>query len=629
MSQAGMFSGGGPTPPGTAIQTITGDTGGPVGPTAGNINLLTADTTIQFVGNPGTSTITQDFGLSNLILGSDATGITVGLQNVGLGLTALDNITAGSSNIGIGAGALFNNTTGSNNIAVGSSALLSNTTSNQNVAIGTSALQNSDAFGNIAIGHQTLFSNTTGINNVAISPLALTANVSGNDNVAIGLGTLLNNVSGISNIGIGSGVLVVSTNNENIGIGQGSLSALATGFNNIAIGINAGNAYTTNESNNITIGLVGVVGESNVTRIANIYGDTVGATNAPVFIDNTGKLGTMGGGTGDVLTLTGNDAIAVNPDGAGNIDVITANSTVRFLNTPAASNNLQLDFGLNNLVLGSSLPALAGGNFNVGLGNSNFNSLTSGVSNVAVGYNALLLVTTGDTNVAVGQQALRAVTSGDANTAVGLSAGTAITTGSLNVLIGANSGNAYTTSESSNIILNHTGIITENNTLRIGASTGAGSQQLNRAFICGIDGVNVGSVAQVVTMASDQLGTATITAGAGITVTPGANTITISSTGADLLAYTNVNASPYVVAANDEYLGVDVSVAPITLQFPNAPSTGRVFIVKDFGGFAATNNITLTSVGGAIGFDGSLSYVMNTNYQSVQLLFDGTNYQLF
>lgn len=122
---------------------------------------------------------------------------------------------------------------------------------------------------------------------------------------------------------------------------------------------------------------------------------------------------------------------------------------------------------------------------------------------------------------------------------------------------------------------------------------------------------------------------ATLTAGTGISIANGAGSITISSSGTTTLTYTNVNTSPYVVLATDEYLGVDASVAPITLQFPNAPAAGRVFIVKDFGGFAATNNITITSLGGAVGFDGALSYVMNTNLQAVQLLFDGTNYQIF
>lgn len=121
----------------------------------------------------------------------------------------------------------------------------------------------------------------------------------------------------------------------------------------------------------------------------------------------------------------------------------------------------------------------------------------------------------------------------------------------------------------------------------------------------------------------------TITAGTGISISNGAGTITINATGSSKYPYTNVNVSPYIVLPADQYLGVDCSGAPITIKFPNAPSTGTFYIVKDFGGFATTNNITLTSVGGAIGFDGALSYVMNTNLQSVQLLFDGTNYQIF
>ena len=57
MSQAGQFlhtSGGG-----TPIETITGNSGGPVGPDgANNINVLGDTTTINIVGNPGTNTLT-------------------------------------------------------------------------------------------------------------------------------------------------------------------------------------------------------------------------------------------------------------------------------------------------------------------------------------------------------------------------------------------------------------------------------------------------------------------------------------------------------------------------------------------------------------------------------------------
>ena len=121
----------------------------------------------------------------------------------------------------------------------------------------------------------------------------------------------------------------------------------------------------------------------------------------------------------------------------------------------------------------------------------------------------------------------------------------------------------------------------------------------------------------------------TIAAGAGIGIANGPGTITISNTGGSAYNYTNVNTTPYVVLPADQYLGVDCSVAAITLQFPNAPATGTIFVVKDFGGFAATNAITITSVGGAIGFDGALSFQLILNLQSVMMIFDGTNYQVF
>ena len=122
---------------------------------------------------------------------------------------------------------------------------------------------------------------------------------------------------------------------------------------------------------------------------------------------------------------------------------------------------------------------------------------------------------------------------------------------------------------------------------------------------------------------------ATLTAGAGISIANGPSSITITNTGGSAYTYTNVNTTPYSVLPADQYIGVDCSVASITLQFPNAPATGTVYVVKDFGGFAATNNIIITSVGGAIGFDGALSYTMVLNFQSVNLLFDGTNYQIW
>jgi hypothetical protein len=217
-------------------------------------------------------------------------------------------------------------------------------------------------------------------------------------------------------------------------------------------------------------------------------------------------------------------------------------------------------------------------------------------------------------------------------TAVGNRAGVAQTTGGYSSFFGYTAGSGYT-SGSSNISIGYAsgGLTTESHTLRIGNATGSGTGNLSAAYICGIEGVDVGSVAAVVTVNANKLGSATITAGTGIVVTPTANTITIASTGTTTYAYTSVNhaASPYTVLDTDEFLSCDVTAGVITVRLPNAPATGRSFVIKDKVGLAATSNITVTTVGGAINIDGATTFVMNTAYEAIQVIFNGTSYEVF
>ena len=125
---------------------------------------------------------------------------------------------------------------------------------------------------------------------------------------------------------------------------------------------------------------------------------------------------------------------------------------------------------------------------------------------------------------------------------------------------------------------------------------------------------------------------APLTAGANITITNGAGSITIAAnSGSETVAYTGVNhaASPYTVLAADYYISADVTAGVISILLPNAPATGRTFIVKDKVGLAATSNITVTTVGGAVNIDGATTFVMNTAYQSCELIFNGTSYEIF
>lgn len=97
------------------------------------------------------------------------------------------------------------------------------------------------------------------------------------------------------------------------------------------------------------------------------------------------------------------------------------------------------------------------------------------------------------------------------------------------------------------------------------------------------------------------------------------------------LTYTNVNfaASPYTVLSTDNYISVDSSGGAVTLRFPNAPTTNKTWIIKDRLGQSSTNKIFVSTVGGSVTLDGQTTYTLDSNYSSIQLLFNGTSYEVY
>ena len=122
---------------------------------------------------------------------------------------------------------------------------------------------------------------------------------------------------------------------------------------------------------------------------------------------------------------------------------------------------------------------------------------------------------------------------------------------------------------------------------------------------------------------------ANLTAGANIAITNGSGTISIASSAeTQFVSYTNVNTSPYVVTSTDSYLSVDTGAARI-IQLPNAPTQYRTFTIKDRIGTANINNITVTTVGGSVLIDVATSFVMTSSYQAIQVIFNGTSYEIY
>ena len=185
-------------------------------------------------------------------------------------------ISLGNDNTAIGLGTLYTNTIGISNTATGFEALYANTTGNDNTAIGRTALSaNTEGERNTAIGSGALDINTTGFQNTAIGAFALFNNTIASDNHAIGYTALSDNTTGEFNVAIGSQAL---RNN-------------VTGDSNTAIGDSAGSNITGSGNVCIGAGVNGFAGESNITRIRNVYESPT--TDRAVYVTADGRIGTL------------------------------------------------------------------------------------------------------------------------------------------------------------------------------------------------------------------------------------------------------------------------------------------------------------------------------------------------
>src|SRR5262249_37973455 len=87
---------------------------------------------------------------------------------------------------------------------------------------------------------------------------ALEKNTTGNNNTAMGVNALLN-----------------TTGSNNVGLGNNAGKSLTTGSGNVSIGAN----------------VLGVTGESNTTRIKNVYSSV--ASGRAVYVNSDNKIGTL------------------------------------------------------------------------------------------------------------------------------------------------------------------------------------------------------------------------------------------------------------------------------------------------------------------------------------------------
>lgn len=362
--------------------------------------------------------------------------------------------------------------------------------------------------------------------------------------------------------------------------------------------INGNSGSATPSSGTITI----TTGNSNTQGTALFTG--AGSTLTYTFTDTNGNTGV---GKSCMSTISGTNCTAIG-------DQALLNSE--------GSYHVAIGYQALSGTVGTDPGAIAIGSQAL----QNYSSSTGGggSASIAVGYQSMQL-SSAQRCVSIGSFALKNMTSTTGRmTALGFNAGTNIVGGNYCTLLGSSAGNSYTGSESSNICLgaNTAGVLGESNTLHIGLGTGTGNGDLKAAFICGIGGVNIGSVVTVVTESSDQLGTASIVGGTGITITPSANVITISNTGAGVLSW-NTIASATIASINQGYISNNAATR-VVLTMPSTAAVGSEIKLMGLGAAGwqiaqpAGVNIQVGEQSTTSGTGGSLS---STNqYDSIYLI---------
>lgn len=337
---------------------------------------------------------------------------------------------------------------------------------------------------------------------------------------------------------------------------------------------------------------------------------TLTAGTGITITNGNGSITIANSSPGSALTITGNTGGAISPS-AGNWNLVTANTTVKIA---GSGSTLTQDFNLTNLLIGVPGTSIAGAIANVSLGKTALSALSSGTGNVAIGELALNNVSAQSSNTAVGYSSLNACTNSTntavgafscqtlgnaaANAVLGYQAGRDLTTGGNNTLlgfhalldattaannvcVGSEAGNAYLSSESNNICIgtNVFGTVGESNIIRIGTTSHT------QTYLQGVVNMPKGQV----------------------------------------VAVTSPGAYPYTTLATDYVILVDTTAAR-TINLIGSPVTGQTYRIKDNVGSAATNNITITPAAGNI--DGAASYVISTNYASVDLVYNGTQWNV-
>jgi hypothetical protein len=139
----------------------------------------------------------------------------------------------------------------------------------------------------------------------------------------------------------------------------------------------------------------------------------------------------------------------------------------------------------------------------------------------------------------------------------------------------------------------------------------------------GISITDLVSIGNTVGFAVSNTGVLSVSSGAGISISGSTGNITISATGADLIATIGVTGF-YTATDDDEYIGV-FSASAVTITLP-VGVTGRVYIIKDEYG-QGSGKITVQPSGTEL-IDNKVDYIISVPNQSVSVVFRGGQWRI-
>lgn len=405
-------------------------------------------------------------------------------------------------------------------------------------------------------------------------------------------------------------------------------------------------AYLTSSDNTITIDTT----VDNVIDLITTGGrgvDTVETDSGIAFPDPT---------TGDFNIFGGPN---INTS-VGAADTMFVNLNTSILLPATTADELNGVISIGSALVNSFLHGFGTENTFTGPGAGNFTLDVTSINNTGVGSVTLDSLTFGTDNTAVGRNSLELVNTGSYNTAIGGESLLAVLTGSNNIAVGYNAGSEYIAAEDSNIVIGNIGVVGESNTIRIGSLVaGNGAGQQNACYIPSAYGVTVGGTFGLATVDNTGLvGTsapivgdgflrtdasvisavpdsvingqvlissatgvpiwASLTAGANVVVTPGANSIAIAAAGGGggggTTLFTTDVAGPaapdgfgVINFINGSNISTDGTVAnTINFNLIDNPSvagtlTAATGLFATAGGLTVTaGNTTLTPLAGAL-----------------------------